>query len=267
MWSAFSMTIASWDKSTPRSGSGRQARAHRPWRLVATYPAAPGQTRVAVPRLGSQGAPPCGRARRRPPTTTSKERRCRSRPATPWWSGPAPTAWSRPTRSPTPGGTSCWSRRRTRSGVRCAAPRAWRPASSPTCSAPSTRSPPPARSSATCTWSSTAWSGGTPPTWWPTRSPTAGAGCCAAPPPTPRRASTSTTPATVTPGCGWWPAGTASATRCSTPSSRRSPRCGRACACCAARAWPARSTSPASGCRRCAGSAARSSAARRPGSC
>ena len=56
--------------------------------------------------------------------------------------------------------------------------------------------------------------------------------------------------------------GAASATRCSTPCSRPSRRCGPACGCCAARGVPGASTSPGSACSRCAAWPARSSAAK-----
>ena len=76
------------------------------------------------------------------------------------------------------------------------------------------------------------------------------------------------TPATATPGCGWWPAGTASATRCSTRCSRPFPPV-RAGARLLRRSGVAGTLDldPARACSRCAAWARRSSAARRLGCC
>ena len=207
------------------SSVGRQAQGAPAVASRSTYPARlRRKPDVVVARCGygrvcGPGDPPAGA-----PLDAKECRWPVDRPATPWSSGPGPTAWSPPTPSPTPAGTSCSSRPRTRWAARCAAPRASAPgfvtdlfsafyplaAASPVIRdlhlerhglvwrhAPDVRGARlprrPVRRAA------------------PRRRPTR------------QRAWTSTTPATATPGCGWWPAGTASATRCSTPCSRPFP--------------------------------------------
>ena len=198
LWSCFSMTMASWDMSAPRGG-GRRGAGHRPGGQSRRTRAPRRRNRrgrgTVWVRKGLRG--PSGRrgsAVRAPSRGRPEEGPWPEPSATPSSSAPARTVSSPPTRSPTPGGTSCSSRPRTRWAAPCAARRASPPASSPTCSAPSTPSRRRAPSSATCTSSGTGSCGATPRPCWPMRSPTAGAASCTAPRPTPQRAWTSTTP-------------------------------------------------------------------------